>query len=205
MLRNTCDVYLCISIAPGLSIDSERVFISEWISQLALLQHPAVSMAITHCAASVQEPLYYGIPVICIPYGAEQFEIAVRVKSRGFGIRIFTQELTREKIEDAVMSIKEGPYYANAQKIATIFRMAGGREKAADLVEFYADVGHHHGVPAYAKYKWSWVQYYNVDVQAVVVALLIAMGWALLKLFRCCCRCCTSSGQRKQTEKLKAQ
>ena len=187
----------------GLDIDTERVFISEWISQLALLQHPGVAMSITHCAASVQEPLYYGIPVICIPYGMEQFEIAVRVKSLGLGIRILTQELTRKKIEDAVMAIEEGPYYANARKIAKIFQMAGGRKKAADLVEFYADIGHHHGVPAYAKYKWNWLQYYNVDVQAVVVIILIVTGWALLKLFACCCRCCTLPCQRKQTKRLK--
>ena len=50
---------------------------------------------------------------------------------------------------------------------------AGGSEKAADLVEFYEEVGYEHLVPAYAKYEWTWVQYYSVDVYATVLCTLL--------------------------------
>ena len=190
----------CLCVV-DLSIDSERVFVSGWISQLALLQHPAVAMSVTHCgSSSAQQSLYYGKPVICIPYGADQFDVAVRVKTQGYGIRIFAEEITRDKFRDAVEAIEKGPYYANAQKLAKIYRMAGGRTRAADLVEFYAEVGHQHGVPAYIKYNWSWVQYYNVDVQVVTVVLLMAAGWVIMKLLQCSCRCCSCP---QKTRKIK--
>ena len=192
----------CFSVV-DLSIDPKRVFVSGWVSQLAVLQHPAVAMSVMHCGtSSVQESLYYGRPVICIPYGADQFDVAVRVKTQEYGITFFAQEITREKIKDAVGAIEKGPYHGNVQKLAKIYRMAGGTKKAADLVEFYAEVGPEHGVPAYIKYNWSWVQYYNVDVQVVNFILLTIGGWVVLKLLKCCCRCC-SCRQKKEKEKVK--
>ena len=191
----------CFFVA-DLFIDPKRVFVSDWISQLAVLQHPALALSVMHCGTgSVQESLYYGKPVICIPYGADQFDVAVRVKTQEYGITFFAQEVTREKIRDAVGAIEKGPYYDNVQKLAKIYRMAGGTKKAADLVEFYAEVGHEHRVPAFIKYNWSWVQYYNVDVKILIIILLMVGGWVILKFLKCCCKCC--SCWKKKTKKVK--
>ncbi len=35
------------------------------------------------------------------------------------------------------------------------FEMAGGVDRAADLVEYYWEFGYSHLVPSYAKYNWS--------------------------------------------------
>ena len=72
-----------------------------------------------------------------------------------------------------------------------VFREAGGVDRAANLVEHYCDVGYRHLIPAYAKYNWSWVQYYNVDVHAVILVTLVIAGYLVMKLCQCVCwRCC---------------
>jgi len=82
--------------------------------------------------------------------------------------------------------------------IQKAFRIAGGVKRAADLVEFYEAVGYAHLVPAYAKYQWSWVQYYNADVYAVMLATLVVV----LLCFRACCKCickrCSNKNKQKE-------
>ena len=64
----------------GMELDRDRVFVSGWISQVAMLQHKTVAMAILHCGlGGVQEALINNVPVICLPYAWDQFDIAVRL------------------------------------------------------------------------------------------------------------------------------
>ena len=69
------------------------------------------------------------------------------------------------------------------QRLKKIFVQAGGVERATDLVEHYTTVGYSHLVPAYAKYDWNWIQYYNVDVYLFLGTLF---GLFLFTSFRCC-------------------
>ena len=82
----------------------------------------------------------------------------------------------------------------------TISLHAGGEDKTSDLMELYADIGYQHLVPAYAKYKWSWIQYYmyNVDVQLVLCLLLGGVVYCVTKLCKCCCRCRLRNNKTKK-------
>lgn len=187
----------------GVDLDPERVFLAGWIAQYSLLQHPSIAMAILHCGiGGVQEALYHQIPVICLPYGFDQFDTALRLETQGLGIRMLPKEVSREKVVKAVTRVKLGEFSRKVKRMSKLLRSGGGAEKAADLVELYAEVGHHHGVPAFIKYRWSWVQYYNVDVWVVMVVILVIVGWVSVRLCRCCCgsccRCKHSSNKTKQ-------
>ena len=187
----------------GVDLDPERVFLAGWIAQYSLLQHPSIAMAILHCGiGGVQEALYHQIPVICLPYGFDQFDTALRLETQGLGIRMLPKEVSREKVVMAVTRVKVGEFNRKVKRMSKLLRSGGGAEKAADLVELYAEVGHHHGVPAFIKYRWSWVQYYNVDVWVVMVAILVIVGWVSVRLCQCCCgsccRCKHSSNKTKQ-------
>jgi glucuronosyltransferase len=82
--------------------------------------------------------------------------------------------------------------------VRRVFREAGGVDRAADLVEHYTDVGYDHLVPAYAKYNWSWVQYHNVDVHAVILLTLVLTALIVVKLCQCVCwNCCRKFKTRK--------
>ena len=175
----------------GLHLNTERVFLAGWVAQVAMLKHEAVAMAILHCGiGGVQEALINKVPVICLPYAWDQFATAIRLVSQGLGVRLLPDEVSEEKVKEAIHTIEEGGIRSRVEKISKVMKMGGGVDTAADLVEFYAAVGHDHGIPAFVRYQWSWVQYYNVDVWLVIVVLVGVVSWVCVRLCRCCCRCC---------------
>ena len=182
-----------------LDVDPERYYISEWLPQLAILRHRAAGLAILHCGANgVHESLHSGVPVIALPGMTEQKANAGRVHYHHLGIHLNRDELTAEQVYQSILEIDSGDYRQNVAKIQKVFRQAGGVKRAADLVEFYSEVGYDHLIPAYAKYQWSWVQYYNVDVYSLLLLLALLTVYVDYRILKCVCsRCCCSDHKQK--------
>ena len=175
----------------------DRLYLAEWVPQQTVLQHRAILMTILHCGLNgVQESLYNSLPVICVPHMYDQFEVGTKLTSAGAGISLVTfgdslrgnRAIKPETITDSIHRIVSDNYAENASRISRMYKFAGGAKRAADLVEFYEDVGYEHLVPSFVKYKWSWVQYYNVDVWFVMVVTCGVLGWLVWKY--CCTRFC---------------
>ena len=175
-------------ILEGITFDQKRIFIIKWAPQLSIVQHKAISMAIVHGGFNgIHESLYSGVPLIVVPLmlHTDQTGNAARVRYQGLGVTLDFKSLTAEKITSSINEIDSGDYRRNVERLQKIFISAGGVEKAADLVEYYKDVGFDHLIPAYAKYEWSWVQYYNVDVYGLLAVILVSVIYCSLK----CCQC----------------
>ena len=185
-----------------IGIDRNRIYITEWAPQLAVLQHRSISMAILHGGSNgLHEALYNGVPPIVLPIAGDQYANAGRVQFQHLGIHIPTSNLSKASLIDAINDITqpEGTYRANVERLRKSFMAGGGVQRAADLVEFYEAVGYSHLIPAYAKYSWSWVQYYNVDVYLFLGFLIVAL--VSIILFCCCCvykRVCGRSNVQKE-------
>lgn len=55
---------------------SSNVMILPWVKQNDILAHPKLKAFISHCGGlSTQEASWYGIPVIGIPFFADQFRV----------------------------------------------------------------------------------------------------------------------------------
>ncbi len=55
-------------------------------------------------------------------------------------------------------------------------------------MEYYQEVGYDHLIPAYAKHRWSWVKYYNLDCYALLIFMIgLTLFW-VLNCSRCVCR-----------------
>ena len=188
------------AVLEGVDIDRDRFFISKWIPRQTLFKHPKLVMTILHCAMnSVQESLYNALPMICVPHGFDHFDVATRVASAEVGIPLYSitdslihgKEFTSENVTNIIKIITEnGKYSEQAKKLKRIFQFAGGTKRAADLVEFYAEVGYDHLIPAHAKYEWSWVHYYNLDVYCLLSLLSLLLIYSTYRITKCCCRCC---------------
>ncbi|XP_065896630.1 UDP-glucuronosyltransferase 2B31-like [Dysidea avara] len=180
------------------TLEKKRFCISSWVPQQSLLEHPAVAIAILHCGMNgLQETLFHGIPVICIPYAFDQYELATRLNSFGAGIGLTRTNISAQIITNAVTSISESKeYFKQARKIRKMHMFAGGVKTAANLVEFYSDIGYNHLVPAYIKYGWSWVQYYNFDVYCLLLILDCLLIYCSYKLVKSCCRVCCSKKRK---------
>ena len=182
-----------------LDVDPKRYYISKWLPQLAILRHRAVGLAILHCGANgVHESLHSGVPVIALPEVTEQKANAGRVHHHHLGIHLNRDGLTAEQVYQSILEIDSGDYRQNVAKIQKVFRQAGGVKRAADLVEFYSEVGYDHLIPAYAKYQWSWVQYYNVDVYSLLLLLALLIVYIDYRILKCICsRCCCPARKQK--------
>ncbi|HBF3471801.1 TPA: glucosyltransferase [Clostridioides difficile] len=102
------------------------------VEQIAILQKTDVF--VTHSGMnSVNESLYYGVPMVLFPQHSEQRMVAKRVVHLGVGIML--KEDKSESIKKAVFQvINDNEYKENATKLSKSFYNAGGSKKAADVI-----------------------------------------------------------------------
>ena len=173
----------------------DRLFMTDWVPQQTVLKHRSILVTILHCGLNgVQESLFNFLPVICAPFGYDQFEVATRVISAGVGISLYgfmdslrgSKEIKAEMIKNFINLVdSDSGYRDNVSRIRKMFLLAGGVKRAADLVEFYEDVGYEHLVPSFAKYQWNWVQCNNIDVWLVLGVMVSVVGWVCWRMGRC--------------------
>lgn len=102
------------------------------LNQLEVLQE--VNGFISHCGMnSVNESLYYGVPLILFPQQSEQKMVCRRVAELGAGFVLKNDK--PKNIKDAVLEvINNTKYEENAQKLSNSFKNAGGAVKAVDAI-----------------------------------------------------------------------
>ena len=191
------------SVIADIKIDKEKYYISSWTPQINILQHSSIAMAVLHGGSNgIHEALIFGIPCIVIPHVhvSDQYDWAVRVVDAEVGLSIPYTQVTSSNIRESIDTIQSSDeYHINAQKMSLLMKSAGGVKKAADLVELYSLVGYDHLIPAPIKYRWNWVQYYNIDVYITLLFIALTMVWLMVVICRyCCCRCCCMKKKLKQ-------
>ena len=80
-----------------------------------------------------QRALSHGVPVVVIPFGRDQLEVARRVEHAGAGVRLMPNKLTPESLSAAVENA--GHARDGARRIASAFAAAGGSSAVADGLE----------------------------------------------------------------------
>jgi MGT family glycosyltransferase len=107
------------------------------VPQVEILRRAAAF--VTHGGMnSVQEALYYGVPMVLAPQAADQFWIARRTADLGAGIILDTSRCESGAIYAAVSSVLSGRNYAaEAAHLAQSLHTAGGHLRAAEEVQFF--------------------------------------------------------------------
>lgn len=111
----------------------DNITISRFVDQIAVLSQADVFL--THCGMnSVNESLYYKVPLVMFPQTSEQDGVTTRVEQLGAGIRLkhINAKAIRETIE-SVLNTKS--YYEQASKISQGFHKCTGAKGAADKIE----------------------------------------------------------------------
>ena len=108
------------------------------VDQIKVLQNTDVF--ITHCGMnSVNESLYYGVPMVLFPQQSEQRAVAQRVSDLGAGVML--KKDSPELIEKSVSMIMDNKDYRDkAKEIGKSFRKAGGAKKGADVILKIIDI-----------------------------------------------------------------
>ncbi|SFS08480.1 glycosyltransferase, MGT family [Agrococcus baldri] len=106
--------------------------IERFVPHSVLLERATV--AVTHGGLGVtQKALAHGVPVVAVPYGRDQLEIAARVQHAGAGVRLHRSRLTPERLRGAVHRARG--MRAGVAAVAAGLEAAGGAPRAADLIE----------------------------------------------------------------------
>jgi MGT family glycosyltransferase len=85
-----------------------------------------------------QKALAHGVPVVAVPFGRDQPEVARRVEVARAGVRLPARRLngaTLRRAVDVAITLRPG-----AERIAAVFAAAGGAAAAADALEEIAGV-----------------------------------------------------------------
>lgn len=80
-----------------------------------------------------QRALAHGVPVVVIPFGRDQLEVARRVEHVQAGVMLTPTRLSRESLSRAVAAARG--MRAGAERIAAALAATGGASAAADTVE----------------------------------------------------------------------
>jgi UDP:flavonoid glycosyltransferase YjiC (YdhE family) len=80
-----------------------------------------------------QKALAAGVPVVAVPFGRDQFEVARRVEIAGAGVRLPAPKLRADRLRAGVRDATG--MRAGAKRVADGFAAAGGAVAAADAIE----------------------------------------------------------------------
>jgi MGT family glycosyltransferase len=118
----------------------DNFIVKQYVDQVAVLQKADVF--ITHCGMnSVNESLYYGVPMVLYPLHSEEKVVANRVAKLGAGIKLKGNRPNH--MAKAVADVLTNPtYMENAQKLSKNFRNAGGAVEAANVILEKIDKGY---------------------------------------------------------------
>lgn len=110
----------------------ENISVHSHVDQIAVLSQADVFLS--HCGMnSVNESLYYEVPLVMYPQTSEQGGVANRVLQLGAGIQL--KKTTPSVILEAIEEVMENSFYQeNATKIADGFRNCTGAKGAADKI-----------------------------------------------------------------------
>jgi MGT family glycosyltransferase len=132
-----------VLMTTGPAIDGSRLSVPGNVELRDFVPHAAVlpeaSLVVTHGGmGTVHAALAAGVPVVCIPHGRDQEDVAARVVFRRAGVRIGKgasaeklRRVARETLADA--GLKSG-----AERMAAALREEDGAAQAADELEALA-------------------------------------------------------------------
>ena len=113
--------------------------VQDYVPQTEVLKN--AKLFITHGGMnSTNESLYYGVPLIVIPQGADQPIIAEQVAKIGAGIPLQMQTLTAQQLFEAAEHVlKESSFQEAAVNTSKTFQNSGGYHRAVDEIFKFKD------------------------------------------------------------------
>lgn len=161
-----------------------NIIIGPWMPQQEILKHKNLKVFISQGGLlSSMEALFYGKPVIGIPFFNDQKFNMARATSQGYGITLDYDTLDFDSLKNAVDTIfTNGSYRDNAEKLSKVF--SDNPIKPIDKAVYYVEHVIRNGGASHLKTtatKLSLLQIHLID-QIILAATLIT-AVALIAIF----------------------
>jgi len=186
-----------------------NVLFVKWAPQQDILGHPKLIAFITHSGLlSIQEAIFFGVPMISMPVFAEQDYNAERIHRMEHGIRLEIIDITAEQLESAITKITTDTKYTTNMKLLSK-RFKDRPMKPADTALWWTEFVLRHESTSFlsplSRYQ-SWYQRRLLDVWgAIALASILIVSTLLLILIQlakriCCKRTCDTLNRSSKTK-----
>ncbi|XP_050693308.1 UDP-glycosyltransferase UGT5-like [Eriocheir sinensis] len=166
---------------------SDNVMISSWLPQQDILAHNKVKVFISHGGLlSLQESIFHATPLLVLPIFGDQPRNAMYVESSGLGRMMEWEELTADRIVDALTDITTKTKYketVSAMSASLRDQLTTPQERAVFWTEY---VIRHRGAPQLRcpATQLSWVEFLLLDVVGLLLLALLVLQLLLRRLLR---------------------
>ncbi|XP_021932915.1 UDP-glucuronosyltransferase 2B17-like isoform X2 [Zootermopsis nevadensis] len=152
-----------------------NVKIGKWLPQQDVLAHPNIKMFISQCGLqSFQEAVYFGVPILGIPFFGDQKYNAKKIVTEELGVQLSLQDLTKETLSAAINAVLNDPRYQNSMKKMSAISKDEPQNSLDRAVWWTEYVIRHKGAKHLrsAAHDLAWYQYLLLDIVAVLILLL---------------------------------
>lgn len=116
-----------------LGIIPKNIHVYPWVPQLKVLQHS--DLFISHGGMnSINESLYFNVPLLMVPQQIEQAYSARRIQQLGAGRCLRPGKVSPQRLQFMVESMLANPAYKNSATALGESVRAGGHQRAAQLI-----------------------------------------------------------------------
>ncbi|KAI5745672.1 hypothetical protein M8J76_013340 [Diaphorina citri] len=180
---------------PGLP---SNVICRKWLPQHDLLAHPKIKLFITQGGLqSLQEAVYFEVPLIGIPFFGDQDYNVKIIKNLGIGTYMDFDSVSTEVLYNLMKEILYNTSYMDTVKRVSALsktQMMSPRDTAVWWIEYVLKSGGNlrHLQPDH--WDMPWYQYFGLDVFLVLLSPVILVLYGIYKIISRCKR--KSSGEK---------
>ncbi|XP_075832016.1 UDP-glucuronosyltransferase 3A1-like [Microtus pennsylvanicus] len=162
-----------------------NVKIMDWLPQVDLLAHPNIRLFVTHGGMnSIMEAIQHGVPMVGIPFFADQPENMVLIEAKKIGVSVHVDTLKAETFALTLKEVIEDKRYKSAAMTARAIRRSHPLTPSQRLVGWIDHIlqtggGAHlkpHG------FQQPWHVQHLLDVLLFLLGLTLATLWLLKKV-----------------------
>ncbi|XP_059616624.1 UDP-glucosyltransferase 2 [Phlebotomus argentipes] len=173
-----------------------NVLIQKWIPQVDVLAHHNIVLFINHGGIfGTQESVHYGVPMLTIPFYADQFRNAYRAQARGHALVIEYDAITEENLSQKLHSLlTENHFQQTADKVSQLFK--DNLESPLNTAMYWIEyVGRNRGADHLksAARNLNWFQYFMLDIIGLLIVVYFVIATAMYFLVERIC------GKKKKT------
>ncbi len=136
------EYYVCISIGNKCDMSQfdnlpENIQVKTFYPQLEMLKHAAVF--VTHAGFnSVNEALYFGVPMLALPLVNDQPMVAKRITSLGVGRTADMKEINAQNLKEMIdLIVKNDTMKSSCREISNQMRTCGTRKNIGERLEAF--------------------------------------------------------------------
>lgn len=157
-----------------------NVLLQKWIPQNDVLAHPKIKLFLTHGGIfGAQESVYWGRPMLFVPFYGDQHGNALKFQQEGIGLTIKIANVTVEELQGKIEQIvKNESFQQNADRLSSLFR-DNPTDPLQESVFWIEYVIRHRGAKHLksAAVRMPWYRYLLLDLAAATAVAIYVSIW----------------------------